>query len=80
LKTPASDDQGAILLDILREVLDPVAGVEIDTDLFEAGLDSMAIMQLLIAIETRLGKTIPVREVTRENFNSPRAILSLLAA
>jgi acyl carrier protein len=80
LKTPASDDQGAILLDILREVLDPVAGVEIDTDLFESGLDSMAIMQLLIAIETRLGKTIPVREVTRENFKSSRAILSLLAA
>ncbi len=80
MKTPASDDQGAILLDILREVLDPVAGVEIDTDLFESGLDSMAIMQLLIAIETRLGKTIPVREVTRENFKSPRAILSLLAA
>ena len=80
MKTPASDDQGAILLDILREVLDPVAGVEMDTDLFEAGLDSMAIMQLLIAIETRLGKAIPVREVTREKFKSPRAILSLLAA
>ena len=57
-----------------------MAGLEMDTDLFEAGLDSMAIMQLLIGIETRLGKTIPVREVTRENFKSPHAILSLLAA
>ena len=51
-----------------------------DSDLFEAGLDSMAIMQLLIAIQTSLGKAIPVREVTRENFNTPRAILSLLEA
>lgn len=51
-----------------------------DTELFAAGLDSMAMMQLLIAIETRLGKTIPVREATRANFQTPRAILSLLEA
>jgi len=54
--------------------------MEMDTDLFAAGLDSMAIMQLLIGIEMRLGKAIPVREVTRENFKSPHAILSLLEA
>lgn len=54
--------------------------MEMDTDLFAAGLDSLAIMQLLIGIETRLGNAIPVREVTRENFHSPRAILSLLGA
>lgn len=54
--------------------------MEMDTDLFKAGLDSLAIMQLLIAIETRLGKGIPVREVTRENFKSAQAILSLLEA
>ncbi len=80
MKTPAPEDKGAILLEILRETLDPEAGLKMDTDLFEAGLDSMAIMQLLIAIETRLGKAIPVREVTRENFQCPRAILSLLEA
>jgi D-alanine--poly(phosphoribitol) ligase subunit 2 len=80
LKTPAPDDKCAILLEILRETLDPEVAMGIDTDLFEAGLDSMAIMQLLIAIETRLGKAIPVREVTRENFKTPRAILSLLEA
>ena len=80
MKTPAPDDKCAILLEILRETLDPEVAMEMDTDLFEAGLDSMAIMQLLIAIETRLGKAIPVREVTRENFKTPRAILSLLEA
>jgi len=80
LKTPAPDDKSAILLEILRETLDPEATMEMDTDLFDAGLDSLAIMQLLIAIETRLGKAIPVREVTRENFKSARAILSLLEA
>lgn len=80
MKTPAPDDQSAILLDILREALDPEAGIQMDSDLFDAGLDSMAIMQLLIAIETRLGKAIPVREVTRGNFHSPRAILALLQA
>ena len=54
--------------------------MEMDTDLFAAGLDSMAIMQLLIGIEMRLGKAIPVHVVTRENFKSPQAILSLLEA
>ena len=67
-------------MEILRETLDPELAIGMDNDLFEAGLDSMAIMQLLIAIETRLGKTISVREVTRENFKSARSILSLLEA
>ena len=67
-------------MEILRETLDPEVPIGMNNDLFEAGLDSMAIMQLLIAIETRLGKTIPVREITRENFKSARAILSLLEA
>jgi acyl carrier protein len=80
LKTPAPDDKSAILLEILRETLDPELAMEMDTDLFGAGLDSMAFMQLLIGIETRLAKAIPVREVTRENFKSPRAILSMLEA
>lgn len=80
LKTPVPEDKCAILLEILRETLAPEATMEMDTDLFEAGLDSLAIMQLLIAIEMRLGKAIPVREVTRENFKSPLAILSLLKA
>ena len=80
MKTPAPEDKSAILLEILRETLDPEIAMEMDTDLFAAGLDSMAIMQLLIGIEMRLGKAIPVREVTRENFKSPQAILSLLEA
>ena len=80
MKTPAPEDKSAILLEILRETLDPEIAMEMDTDLFAAGLDSMAIMQLLIGIEMRLGKAIPVREVTRENFKSARAILSLLEA
>ena len=80
MKTPATEDKGAILLEILRETLDPEAVLVMDTDLFDAGLDSLAIMQLLIAIETRLGKAIPVREVTRGNFQCPRAILSIIEA
>ena len=80
MKTPAPDNKSAILLEILHETLDPEIAMEMDTDLFAAGLDSMAIMQLLIAIDMKLGKAITVREVTRENFKSPQAILSLLEA
>lgn len=80
MNSTASEDKGTVLLGILRELLDPDFPLAMDTELFAAGLDSMAMMQLLIAIETRLGKTIPVREATRANFQTPRAILSLLEA
>lgn len=56
--------------------LDPGFGP--DEDLFEAGLDSMAIMQLLLMIEESFGPVIPMGEVTRENFHSTSAIARLV--
>lgn len=56
--------------------LDPGFG-EAD-DLFAAGLDSMAIMQLLLLIEESYGVQIPMGEVTRENFHTTAAIARLV--
>lgn len=45
-----------------------------DGDLIEAGLDSMAIMRLVIFIEERFGVTLPDNEVEPENIQTIRAL------
>lgn len=50
------------------------------TDLFAAGMDSMAIMQLLLMLEEEFGTPIQAEEVTRENFRTIRDVASLVAS
>ena len=52
----------------------------VEDDLFEAGLDSMAIMQLLLLIEENFGVAIPASELSRENFSTAKAIAQLIRA
>lgn len=47
-------------------------------DLFVAGLDSMAVMQLLVVLEERFGVAFAVEDVTRERFRSAAALAELL--
>ena len=61
---------GLIGEDLLE--LEPGFGAE--NDLFEAGLDSMAIMQLLLVIEEEFGVTIAAAELSKENFSTARSI------
>lgn len=60
------------------DLLQTSAGFDRDTDLFEVGLDSMAIMQLLLLIEEEFGVVIPVESVSRENFKTTRAVAALI--
>ena len=69
--------------DQIRELIDGQLiefspGFGNEDDLFEAGLDSMAIMQLLLLIEESFGVEIPMGEVTRDNFHSATAIARLV--
>jgi acyl carrier protein len=67
------------VLDLVRnEVLQTPPGFTVEGDLFEAGLDSMAIMQLLLLLEEHYGCAIPVSSVSRANFKTARAIAALL--
>ncbi len=51
----------ARVLSLVRdEVLETPAGFTVESDLFDAGLDSMAIMQLLLVLEEHYGVAIPV--------------------
>jgi acyl carrier protein len=68
------------LLEIIStEILEVGSGFNEDADLFEAGLDSMAIMQLLIRIESEFGVQLRVGQINRDNFSTVRKIDALIA-
>ncbi|MCX6962380.1 MAG: phosphopantetheine-binding protein [Verrucomicrobia bacterium] len=71
----------AKLLGILAsDILELGPDFKCTDDLFEAGLDSMAIMRLLIHVETAFGCRLPVSQVNRENFSTVQKIAALIPA
>lgn len=67
------------LLNIIQtEILDSEETLTPDTDLFEAGLDSMAIMQLLLHIEDQFGVALEPADLSRENFQTAPKIVALI--
>ncbi|MCX6855486.1 MAG: phosphopantetheine-binding protein [Verrucomicrobia bacterium] len=81
---PASETLSQLetrVLSLVRdEVLQTPPGFTVTSDLFDAGLDSMAIMQLLLLLEEHYGVAIPVGSVSRANFKTAQAIGALLVA
>ena len=68
------------LLDLIcTEILDTAEPLTPQGDLFAAGLDSMGIMQLLLAIEDRFGVAIDPADLSRGNFSTAEKIASLVA-
>lgn len=57
------------LLDVLRLDLDPAA-IDSQTNLYDLGLDSMSVVDLLVGIETEFKLTIEVDELSAELFGS----------
>jgi acyl carrier protein len=51
-----------------------------DGDLFAAGLDSMAVMQLVVAVEDEYGVELGPDELTRENLATPTTLAALITA
>ena len=77
VEIPAELD--AALLGWVREkFVDAGEAMTVETDLFQAGLDSMGIMQLLILIEERCGVRVPEAAVTRENFATAGSLAALV--
>jgi acyl carrier protein len=58
--------------------LDPSFGL--DADLFGAGLDSMAIMQVILMVEEQFSVKIPDSMIKRETFSSARRIAMAVIA
>jgi acyl carrier protein len=51
-----------------------------DGDLAEAGLDSMAIMQLVVAVEDRFEIELGPEELTKANLATPKTLAALIAS
>ena len=64
---------------IAAEILDTDHALTPQSDLFAAGLDSMGIMQLLLAIEDRFGVAIDPADLSRDNFSTAEKIAALVA-
>ncbi len=69
------------LVVLLRErLLDTPQPFDATADLYSLGMDSMAIMQLLILIEEEYGVALPEAGLTRQNFTTVRQLAHLILA
>ncbi len=75
-------DQAALaveLTQLIREnVLEGAEELDEQTNLFDAGLDSMAIMQLLLVIEENFGVMLDGSDLTRDNFATATDLAGLI--
>lgn len=51
-----------------------------DGDLLAAGLDSMAVMQLVVAVEDFFGVEVAPDDLTRANLETPRSLAALITS
>jgi acyl carrier protein len=70
--------ENELTLLLRTEILDTTEVLTPRNDLFAAGLDSMGIMQLLLAIEDRFGVAIDPADLSRENFSTVEKIAALI--
>ncbi|MFC5457643.1 acyl carrier protein [Prosthecobacter fluviatilis] len=77
---PEAPISPAAVIELLttEHILEPQEPLAPDTDLFSMGLDSMAMMQLLLQIEERFGLTVNPAEMTRERFATASALAGFL--
>ena len=61
-----------------EHILEPQEPIMPDSDLFSLGLDSMAMMQLLLQIEERFRLSVCPAEMTRDRFATAEALASFL--
>ena len=68
------------VIDMLREegIAELPEGFPIEGDLFAAGMDSMAVMQLIVIAEERFGAVIAPQDAGRENLGTPLDLAALI--
>jgi acyl carrier protein len=76
---PALDHLDQQLVTLVSErLLETPPGFDADSNLYEAGLDSMALMQLLILVEEEYGVSIPESALTKQNFSTVRHLSQII--
>lgn len=78
--TSDTDISPGTMIELVRETVLPdlPAGFDAEADFFEAGLDSMGVMQLVMHLEERFGKKVEPAELSRANFRSGQAMTALV--
>lgn len=73
---PTADE----ILAMLREenLVELPGNFSTDGDLFSAGMDSMAVMQLIVIIEERYGAVVGPADAGRENLSTAEALAALI--
>lgn len=62
------------VVDSVRQLLSPGADFSAQSDLVAAGLDSLAVTQLMLAIEDRTGIWVDESRLTPENLHSAETL------
>jgi acyl carrier protein len=75
-QVPTAEEVVAMLRD--EGIADLAEGFPTDGNLFEAGMDSMAVMQLIVVAEERFGAVIGPEDAGRENLATPEALAGLI--
>ena len=65
------------IVEILREI-NPYVKIDIDTDLYEEVLDSLAIMVLINNVEEEYNIKIPMDEIELDDFSSVASIEAMI--
>jgi acyl carrier protein len=73
------DSQAIVNLLTEEGLLDLPADFSGDADLFAAGLDSMAVMQLIVIVEEKFGVVIGPEDTGRDHLGTPRALAALIS-
>ncbi len=76
--SPPKNLEDQLLALVSERLIEARPGFDLDSNLYEAGLDSMAIMRLLVLVEEEFGVFIPESELTRDNFSSVRHLVHLI--
>jgi acyl carrier protein len=68
-----------LLAAVRQRLLDPEVEIGPTTPLWTVGLDSMAVMQLLLLIEECFGLWLPESGLTRDNLRDVRSLAGVVA-
>ncbi|GAA5482636.1 phosphopantetheine-binding protein [Haloferula sargassicola] len=70
------------VVEMLRDegLVDLPAGAGADTDLFDAGLDSMAVMQLIVIVEEKWGVALGAADAHRDALGTPARLAETINA
>jgi acyl carrier protein len=71
--------EGELLTFLRTEVFAADAEIGPDTNLVDAGFDSMSLVRLLLFIETKYGRWIPEGEITSEALQNVRSLAGMVA-